>query len=382
MKLVYLIPALYNAGGSERVLHNKVCWFVRRGGYDITIITTDQGDATPFFEFPQSVNIIDLNINYSSVYSVTPLLRWLYIFRKKKLHFKRISDLLYKIRPDVTITMYPCDTVSLTKIKDGSKKIVEFHNSRYLRLYQGRKGIHQIIARYRTYQDYIFVKKFDELIVLTNEGATQWSLPKMKVIPNAALSNPMIPKDSPNRDSKRIIAVGRLVYEKGFDRLIKAWSLLPEPFRSEWRLDIFGSGEQLSFLQNLIAQSGLSSISIKAPTKQIFEEYSNSAFLVMTSYAEGLPMVLIEAMSSGLPAICFDFPCGPKDVVNDGVNGFLVKNGDIKTLAQKIQELMSNKNLLKSFSEKAKQIKNRFSEEIVMEIWEKYFEELMADNKK
>lgn len=382
MKLVYLIPALYNAGGSERVLHNKVCWFVRRGGYDITIITTDQGNAPLFFEFPKSVHIIDLNINYSSVYSKTPLLRWFSIYRKKKLHLKRLSDILCKIQPDVTITMYPCDTVSLKKIKDGSKKILEFHNSRYLRLHQGRKGIHQIIAMYRTYQDYLFVKKFDELIVLTNEGASQWSLPKMKVIPNAALSAPIIPKDFPNRDSKRIIAVGRLVYEKGFDRLIKAWGLLPEPIRSEWRLDIFGSGEQLSFLQTLINQPGLSSISIKAPTKQVFEEYLNSAFLVMTSYSEGLPMVLIEAMSYGLPAICFDFPCGPKDVINDGVNGFLVKNGDIKTLSQKIQELICNKNLLKSFSEEAKLIRNRFSEETIMEIWEKHFEELMADNKK
>lgn len=380
MKLVYLIQDLASPGGTIRVLHNKVCWFIRHGGYEITIITTDQGQSPIYFDFPDSVKIIDLGIDYSSVYNNAPLSRILSLYTKKKKHFKLLSELLQKIKADITITFYPSDAVSVPDIHDGSKKILEFHTNRFFRTNQGYSGVHQLVAKFRTWQDSRFVKKFDKLVVLTEEGARQWNGYKNTVvIPNAVTSFPKIsPKPAV---SKRVIAVGRLVYEKGFDRLIKAWSILPKEILSEWNLTILGSGEQQSNLNELITSLGVSSSAhISAPTKKIFEEYAKSDFLVMTSYSEGLPMVLIEAMSCGLPTICFDFSCGPKDLIKDGLNGFLVENNNIRLLAEKIELLIRNQNLRLKLSENARQIKDKFSEERIMTLWTKFFSDVLSEN--
>lgn len=376
MKLVYLTPTLSNPGGMERVLHNKVCWLVQKGNYDITIITTDQRDSPIFFNFPKGVEIIDLGINYSSVYAKSPIYRVLSTYRKKRIHFNLLSELLKKIRPDITITLYPSDTVSIPSIKDGSKKIIEFHSNRFFRLNQGYKGIHQLIAKFRIRQDYQFVKKFDKLVVLTDEGAAQWGgIPNIEVIPNAIITPPHIIMSS---ESKRVIAVGRLIHEKGFDRLIQAWGLLPKDLLGEWKLDIYGQGEQELYLNELIYSLNLgTSAKINKPTKNIFEEYKKSAFLVMTSYSEGFGMVLVEAMSCGLPAICFDFSCGPKDIIDDNINGFLVENGNILLLSKKMERLMRDNNLRHFFSKNAKQIQDKFSEKKVMEMWEKFFNSLI-----
>lgn len=342
------------------------------GDYDITIITTDQQDRPNFFSFPKSVEIIDLGINYSSVYTKSPIIRILSTLLKKRIHFKSLSQLLKKIRPDITITLYPSNTVTIPRIKDGSKKIIEFHSNRFFRLNQGYKGIHKLIAKFRIRQDYRFVKKFDKLVILTDEGAAQWSgIPNIEVIPNAIITPPRIIMSS---DSKRVIAVGRLIHEKGFDRLIQAWSLLPKDLLEEWQLDIYGQGEQELYLNELIYSLNLgTSAKINKPTKNIFEEYKKSAFLVMTSYSEGLPMVLIEAMSCGLPAICFDFSCGPKDLIDDNINGFIVENGNILLLSKKMERLMRDNNLRLTFSKNAKQVKDKFSEEKVMCMWEQLF---------
>lgn len=377
MKLVYLIPDLASAGGTIRVLHNKACWFTHKGGYEITVITTDQGGRPIYFDFPPDITIIDIDINYSSVYNDPPVSRLISLWNKRRIHRRKLSQILERIKPDITITVYPSDTTKIPKIKrKRGISMVEFHGNRFFRLNQGYKGIHEIVAKYRTWRDYRFIKKFDKLIVLTKEGAEQWSTlsRNIVIIPNAITAIPKIAK----KDSKRVIAVGRLVYEKGFDRLIKAWALLPKDILSEWELTIFGEGIQQTYLEGLIKSLGIiQSASIQPPTKHIFEEYAKSSIFVMSSYSEGLPMVLIEAMSCGLPAICFDFPCGPKDVIEDGVNGFLVENGNIPLLSKRIEELIRNDQLRNSFSEKAIYVREKFSEDKVMNMWENLFSELL-----
>ena len=382
MKLVYLYLSLFNSGGTERVLHNKICELVRRGGYEITVITTDQDSKPNFFTFPTSVQFIDLGINYSSIDTQNPLQRAILTYKKKKLHLKRLSILLNKIKPDITITVYPSIAVPLSKLKDGSKKIIEFHSNRFFRLYQGYSGIHQIVAKYRTWQDYQFVKKFDALVVLTMEGAKQWrGISNIRVIPNAAPSRQVDFNDLSISKEKRVIAVGRLVWEKGYDRLIQAWGLLPKDILSEWELVIFGDGEQKKNLEDLIIKQDIrSSICIKPPTKEIFNEYAKSAFSVMTSRAEGFGMVLVEALSCSIPVISFDFSCGPKEIIKNGVNGFLVEDGNIQDLAAKIEQLICDENLRFAFSQKTQLDLDKYSEDKIMKKWETFFSELLAQS--
>ena len=193
-------------------------------------------------------------------------------------------------------------------------------------------------------------------------------LPNLSIMPNAAIAMPHAEHKPGNH---RVIAVGRLDYQKGFDRLLDAWALLPEQLRADWRLDIFGQGEWEEKLKNQIAQLGIeASAAVNKPTNAIFEEYAASDFLVMTSHYEGFPMVMIEAMACGVPAVCFDFLCGPRDIIAEGVNGLIVPEGDLQALADAMQKLMENSALLEDMSAHAKGISKTYSQDSIMKRWE------------
>ena len=196
-------------------------------------------------------------------------------------------------------------------------------------------------------------------------------------MPNAALVPPV--KACSVAENKRVLAVGRLDYQKGFDRLLEAWALLPAALRETWRLDIFGQGEWEEMLKEKTRTLGIeASARVNKPTDKIFEEYAASSFLAMSSHYEGFPMVMIEAMACGLPVVCFDFLCGPKDIITPGENGLLAKEGDIPALAAAMQEVMEDTCLLEKMSVEARKIMDTYSERAVMARWESLFKALTA----
>ena len=376
MKLVYCMASVYNPGGMERVLLNKVRWFAARDGYKVMVVTTDQQGRPPFYQFPENVQMADLGINYSVDNDRSPIAKITSYFQKRRKHRKVLADLLLRERADVVISLYPSESSFIPKIKDGSKKVLELHLNRYFRLQYGRSGLLGLADRFRSWQDVRIARRFDRFVVLTKEDAGYWGdLPNIEIIPNAA---PDVPEITYNPSSHRIIAVGRLDYQKGFDRLIDAWSMVSEDLRKEWNLDIFGQGEWKEMLEKKIDGLGMgSSVKINPPTKDIFKEYASSAFIVMSSHYEGLPMVLIEAMSCGLPGVCFDFKCGPKDIIIDGENGLLISEGDVPGLAKAMERLMFDESLRTRMSGEALSIREPYSEKRVMEQWVNCFRSIL-----
>lgn len=377
MKLIYCIADVYNPGGMERVLLNKLRWWVRRGGIDLMVVTTDQEGRPPFYAFPPEVRMVDLGIGYKRDKQRNPVAKILSYFRKRRLHRKRLTELLMRERADIVVSLYPSESSFIPKIKDGSKKVLELHFNKYFRLQYGRTGLLGLADRFRTRQDARIVRRFDRFVVLTHEDAENWGpLSNLAVIPNAALNIPSVQHVSGNQ---RVIAVGRLDYQKGFDRLLDAWALLPASLRDAWRLDIFGQGEWEAMLQEKCETLGIASTArINRPTHHIFEEYAASDFLVMSSHYEGFPMVMIEAMACGLPVVCFDFLCGPRDIIVPEENGLMVQEGDVAALAAAIQRVMEDPALLERMSQGAKKIVQTYSEEAVMAQWEACFKELLA----
>lgn len=376
MKLIYCMASVYNPGGMERVLLNKVCWFAARDGYKVMVVTTDQQGRPPFYQFPENVQMADLGINYSVDNNRSPIAKITSYFQKRRKHRKVLADLLLRERADVVISLYPSESSFIPKIKDGSKKVLELHLNRYFRLQYGRSGLLGLADRFRSWQDVRIARKFDKFVVLTKEDAGYWgNLPNLEVIPNAA---PSVPDFSYDTTCRRVIAVGRLDYQKGFDRLVDAWALVSEDTRKKWRLDIFGQGEWKEMLERRIKSLGIGeSARINPPTKNIFKEYASSAFIVMSSHYEGLPMVLIEAMSCGLPGVCFDFMCGPKDIIRDGQNGLLVPEGNIPALSKAMETIMRDESLRSRMSAEARKVADDYSEGNVMEKWERCFKELL-----
>lgn len=378
MKIIYCTHSTCNPGGMERVLYNKVKYLSEQMHWDVTVVTTDQHNRPPFYPFPESVRMIDLGINYSEDNVKGAFGKICGYLKKRRRHRKLLEELLIKEKADIVVSLYPSESSFIPDIKDGSKKVLEIHYCKFFRLQYGRKGLLGAIDRWRTWQDERIVRRFDKFVVLTNEDRGYWGkLPNICVIPNAAM---FVADRYSDVSNKRVIAVGRLDYQKGFDRLIQAWEIVYKSGKyNDWRLDIFGQGEWKEMLQGMIDERGLnSSAFINKPTKNIGKEYAESAMLVMSSNYEGFPMVMIEAMACGLPVVAFDFKCGPKDIISDGENGLIIRNGDIEALAEGMMRLMEDTENRKRMSLNARKIVDTYSEKAVMDKWIGLFNNLTA----
>ena len=364
----------------ERVLLNKIGWLRRNTEWEILVVTTDQKGRDLFFPLPEGVRMVDLGVNYSDDNGKSFICKVAGYFRRRRLHRKRLTELLMAERPDVVDCLYPGECSFVPDIRDGSRKVMELHQSKMFHYQYNRSGLLGLADRYRARTDERLVRRFDRFVVLTEEDAQMWGeIPGMRVIPNAAkdICDGMRPNAGvASLDVRRVIAVGRLDYQKGFDRLIDAWALVRKDGRfAGWRLDIFGQGEWKEMLQRKIRTLGVGdSARLNAPVKDIAAEYKVSSMLVMSSHYEGFPMVMVEAMSAGLPVVTFDYKCGPKDIIDDGRNGLLVKEGDIRGLADAMMSLMASPATLRRMSVEARKVTERCSEEKVMGMWVRLYE--------
>ncbi|HFK5546693.1 TPA: glycosyltransferase family 4 protein [Elizabethkingia anophelis] len=373
MKIIYSILGTYNSGGMERVLANKANYLAEMG-YDITIITTDQRGKSPYFQLDSRIKNIDLGINYTDNNNRGLLHKLLSYPRKQKMHRQKLRNVLIELKADIVISMFDNDASFMYKIKDGSRKILEIHFSRFKRLQYGRKGVWKIVNLLRSNADLKLVKQYDRFVVLTHEDKSYWgNLTNIEVIPNA---NSFVSSKQAGLESKRVIAVGRYDYQKGFDELINIWKEVYAK-HPDWSLDIFGHGPLKDELQSLIDQLGLTkTIHLCAPVKNIEQEYLNSSILAMTSRYEGLPMTLLEAQVCGLPLVSYTCKCGPRDIIKDGINGYLIEDSDQETMAKKLIYLITDEKLRKQMGEASYRFSNNYSEDRIMQQWIDLFKEV------
>ena len=219
-----------------------------------------------------------------------------------------------------------------------------------------------------------FIEKNADLVVtLTNNAKAQWKRAKRVVtIPN---STSIQVKQHSSCEKKRIIAVGRLCEEKGFERLLAIWRTVSSK-HPDWQLAIFGEGKLKNKLNNIIDTEQIKNVILYGTTKDIGKEYSNSSICVVTSYYEGFSLVTLEAMKFGLPCVAFDCPYGPSNIIEDHKNGFLVENGNNELFIEKLCCLIENINLRFDFSKSAIETAEHFNTDIVMNQWKSLFEEL------
>lgn len=361
MTILYNIAGTWNAGGMERALALKTNWLAARG-YRIIVVTTDQRGLPHAFPMDPSITFRDLGIDYDLNNGASFASKILQYPIKQWKHRRRLSRVLQEFKPDVTVSMFCNDAALIPRLKDGSRKVLEIHFSRFKKLQYGRKGLWALADRWRTRQDAITAAKYDRFVVLTEEDKGYWGdLRNIRVIPNPRTFT--LPEPA-SLQSHTVLAVGRYTHQKGFDLLLKAWRSLDT---EGWTLRIAGSGEPLGDLPSNV---------VTGPAEDIIEEYRNAAFLVMSSRYEGLPMVLLEAQAAGLPVVSFACKCGPKDVITDGEDGILVPEGDIEGLAAGMKKLMDDMPLRRSMGAAAFSHSDRYDKERIMSLWENLFQEL------
>jgi glycosyltransferase involved in cell wall biosynthesis len=384
-KIVYLLPGgLFNSGGMERAITIKANYLAGLPDYDVSIVTTEQMGRPVFYPLSGEVHLYHLDIGIHENFGKESYLRKVISrYFKTKEYRKKLSALLNDLKPDITVSTLGLDIGFIRCLKDGSRKIGELHfpgNFRQLMANKLSKDfISNYVAKLRTQELKRKCAQLDRLVVLTREERDSWEQKaNISVIPNPL---PFYPETQALLTNKQAIAVGRLAYEKGFDMLIDAWQPVSAK-HPDWQLHLFGDGNQKQDLLQRIADKGLEEvIKIHEPVTDIQNRYSEHSMLVFPSrYLDALPMVLIEAMASGLPLVSFNSPCGPKDLIRDGINGYLVQTGDVNALSERIMKLIESFTLRQSMGKAARELSVDYRMETVMQQWVHLFE--TVDKKK
>lgn len=380
MKIVYVFPALNTVGGADRVITEKMNYLAENFGYEMYVVTAHQNNAPLFFPLSSKVRHVDLDVNFHLQYGKPVWKRACIYFTLLRQYKKKLKRFLLDVRPDITVTTISRDIDFLYKIHDGSLKMAEAHVAkpfiRNLHRLEHDGFLYRVIGKIWRHKLEYAIKRFDVLVVLTEHDARSWGngAKKLVVMPN---SMPFSPSESSSCSSKKVISVGRLDEQKGYDMLVDAWQSVYER-HPDWHLYIYGNGALQEVLERRIKAKGLGGvIHLCAPVKDIEAKYMESAFYVMSSRFEGFGMVLIEAMACGLPCVSFDCPCGPSDIIRDGEDGLLVTNGDVRQLSQKMERLIQDGDLRRRMGRKARENVMRYSKDRIMGQWKELYEQLV-----
>lgn len=362
-KLLYITNAIDGSGGLERVLSVKTKVLTEDFGYEIHIITLNQKSKNHLF-FPFSEKITQHNVEVSG----NP-------FQYISKYISGIKKGVKEVKPEIILV---CDdglkafflpTILGTKIPI----IYERHVSKLIEISEKQGLIKKLIAPLKFSLMDVLAKSFTKFIVLTEGNKNEWKSKNVQVIPNPL---PFFPAEKSSLKDKKVIAVGKQSYQKGFDRLLNSWALLDREFQ-DWELHIYGKFDENSGLEQLAKSLGIENqVYFHLPEKNIEEKYRNSSIFVLSSRYEGFGMVLIEAMSCGLPCISFDCNYGPSDIIKNNEDGFLIPNGDEENFAQKLQLLMKNENLRQQMGEKARENVQRFLPQNIVKQWDELFKSL------
>lgn len=383
MVIVYLYSALTTFGGADRVVTEKANYLADKLHHSVYIITDSQCGIKPVFPVSPNVKHIDLDNNFDEQYKYNLLRRFFCYRRLLKSYKEKLINLFKDIKPDIVISTCGRELEVLKYINRDIVKIGESHIARpFVRnfhLLEQKSFIHCIVAKFWRKKQEKDIKQLDAFVVLTQHDATSWAnVKEAHIIPN---SLPFTPKTHSECNTKKIISVGRLDEQKGYERLIDAWAIIANKY-PEWQINIYGEGILYKQLSNKIIEKNLGkSIILHKPTKNIVEEYIGSSIYVMSSRFEGFGMVLIEAMICGLPCISFNCPYGPSDIIQNGENGFLVENGNIEKLASAIEELIQNEPLRKQMGKQAHISVQKYSPDVIMKQWDDLFHNLKANKK-
>ena len=384
MKIAYVFSTLAKTGGTERMITEKANYFAEQFGYDVTIINLFQRvEDTNHFILSEKVKQINLGIPYFSQYKHKyPKRLWIKWQLNRQVK-KSIKQYVKNVDPDILIGISFFKANLVSKVKCRAKIVVESHEAKQF-TYSGLNTQQNFITR--LYQQFwrllyfrIVEQNADTIITLTEGDKALWKKAKcVEVIPN--FSTMSITKHS-DCTPKRVIAAGRLEWEKGFGRLIEAWSIISSR-HPDWHLDIFGEGSMdktLKVLTNLYKAKNLTFHNV---TSNISQEYANSSICVVSSYFEGFSLILLEAMRHGVPCVAFDCPFGPKSIINDGYTGFLVENGEIKLFAERVCRLIEDEDLRKHFSKASIDRALLFDTDSIMLRWKKLFEQMITPIRK
>ena len=346
MRIVYVIEKMSGIGGMERIITDKMNYLVNHTGHEVVLLLLWQDEKPIAYPLDEKVKIVRLNVPQRSC----NFLKVLYAFRKT----------VREINPDITIYTWVMGAFLAAFSGWKGKSIYEAHRARPTMK-------HQWIVS-------LMEQKVDAIVTLTRQDTKDYPHAKcVTLIPNFTSLHLETPSDC---TEKRCVSIGRMIDVKNFSRLLDIWKLVSEK-HSDWHLDIVGEGPEKEALLQKITRLNLSgNVTLHKATKDVVQYYVNSSIYLMTSRFEGLPMVLIEAQTCGLPIVSLDCDYGPRHIIEDGVNGKLIPYNDDEAMANAICELIENQDIRQEMGNAALKASLRYKPENIMNMWLELFDEI------
>ena len=278
---------------------------------------------------------------------------------------------IMEIQPDVISCIRDGYASIVLDVKGEIPLIFESHAMYRDVIFENSTLLHRIITYWKRRK----LRNLDRLVALTQGDANDWKrvCPHTCVIPNVVHLN-----ESGNYsrcESKKAIFVGRFDVQKDFGTMLNVWTLIQKR-HPEWILNVYGNGKLKPIFENLLAEKNLNVV-IHPAVPDIMEKYKEASMLLMTSLYEPFGLVLVEAMSCGLPVVAFNCPYGPAAIITDGTDGFLVDDRNINAFADRVCQLMEDENLRQRMGQAAILSAQRFNSETIMPQWKCLFTNLV-----
>lgn len=394
-KIVYIVGDLSYPNGMSRVLSQKVNYLARHTGWQLYVVLTEGKDKPFYYPLEPNVQWVNFGLEFDTLYNV-PLWRRVPVFIRRQRRYRQLlTDYLFKVRPDVTVTVLRREINFINDINDGSQKVGEIHfNKQSYRTFSKSwlpTWVNNLVTHRWQKALERQVRRLAHFVVLTQEDYQMWapvfSAPinpttpitpiRLSIIPNPIYT---YPDEASDCTSHRVIAVGRYTWQKGFDLLIQAWKEV-EALAPKWQLHIYGAGDPTAFRQMAMEDGVGDTLFCEEATSDVYVRYRESSIFVLSSRYEGFGLVMVEAMSCGIPVVAFACPCGPRDVISDGTDGLLIANGDTHALANGLLRLMNDASLRQRMGQAAREKARRYMEPPIMKQWIELFEGVTSFNR-
>ena len=371
MRILYVTDAFTIWGGLERVLADKINYLIEHDGYEVCLLTVNQGTHSMPYILHPNVQQMDLGIQMYQQYNFHGIKRFFIRRKLNKLLNLQLKRAIDKFSPDIIICVKLDFVGVLLAVKGTVPLVVECHTLCKSDALEGSGLLRRLHSKYWK----LLLRKANAVVALTEGDAAAWKRwnRNVFVIPNVVnLNNHSSVSDCRNKSA---IFVGRFSMQKDIDNLLRIWGLVSEKY-PEWQLDIYGDGELREHYLPMINEMG-ANVRVFAPIADIMEKYRGNSILLLTSLYEPFGLVLPEAMSCGLPVVAFDCPYGPADIITDGVDGFLVGNRSIETFAQRVCQLIESDDLRRQMGQAGMLSSQRYQVERIMPLWKELFENLV-----
>lgn len=381
MRILYIIDKMHHFAGMERILSCRLNYLSEHTDYELYISTYEQNARGLPFALDESVHYVPIKAPIANRERLS-FLKWLgRFYASRRAFYRKFTDLIEKVNPDVivgTVYSFPVvDVILKVSCKQHKHFVFESHTKASTVLLSAKGFYNKWVCLICGWMDGHILNslvKADAVVSLTEADAAFWRnySKRVLIIPNMITIRPQKVK---SYQSKMVVSVGRFSYEKGYDRLIKAWSYLGASY-PDWQLLLVGNGDIKEY-DALIRSYGLSAVVHCLPaTEHIEEIYSEASIYAMGSRYEGFGLVLTEAMSCGLPCVAFDCPHGPAEIISDGEDGFLVPDNHVEAFADNLCRLMADESLRERMGRKAAVNVKRFDVDSVMKCWMDFYKSM------